>query len=60
MKATIKLNRAGVRSLLQSDEMMQGVLNIAGGMGEVDTSFVGFDRVQVIVKEGLDDREDST
>lgn len=51
MKATIKLNSPGIRRLLQSDEMMQGVMNVAQSQGEIDTSFVGFDRVQVIVKK---------
>lgn len=51
MKATIKLNSQGIRRLLQSDEMMQGVMNVAQSQGEIDTSFVGFDRVQVIVKK---------
>lgn len=51
MKAIIKLNSPGIRRLLQSDEMMQGVMNVAQSQGEIDTSFVGFDRVQVIVKK---------
>lgn len=51
MKATIKLNSQGIRRLLQSDEMMQAVMNVAETKGEIETSFVGFDRVQVIVKE---------
>lgn len=51
MKVTIKLNSPGIRRLLQSDEMMQGIMHEAEKKGEVDTSFVGFDRVQVIVKE---------
>lgn len=51
MQVTIKLNSPGIRRLLQSDEMMHGIMREAEKKGEVDTSFVGFDRVQVIVKE---------
>lgn len=60
MKVTIKLNKTGIRHILQSDDMMQAVMNVAQGQGEVDKSFVGFDRVQVIVKEGEYDRADGS
>lgn len=57
MKVTIKLNSPGIRRLLQSDEMMKAVENVAQSQGEVDTTYVGFDRVQVVVKkeEGTND-----
>ena len=58
-KAKFKLNRAGVREILQSQMMMDAVMDAAQSVGEVDSSFVGFDRVQVIVKENGDaDRTD--
>lgn len=60
MKVTIKLNKTGIRRILQSEMMMQAVTNVAEHKGEVDKSFVGFDRVQVIVKEGEYDREDGS
>ena len=47
----VKLNRAGVRNILQSQMMMDAVTNVATAQGEIETSFVGFDRVQVIVKK---------
>lgn len=31
--------------------MMDAVTNVATAQGEIETSFVGFDRVQVIVKK---------
>lgn len=47
----VKLNRAGVRNILQSQMMMDAVTNVATAQGEIETSFVGFDRVKVIVKK---------
>lgn len=49
-KVKFKLNKSGIRALLQSQMMMDAVQNQARSQGEVDHSFVGFDRVQVIVK----------
>lgn len=51
MKVKIKLNKAGVRSLLQSEMMMDAIKKEAEKQGKVDTFYVGFDRVQVVVKE---------
>lgn len=51
MKVKIKLNKAGVRSLLQSEMMMDAVKKEAEKRGEVESYYVGFDRVQVVVKE---------
>lgn len=49
-KVKFKPNSSGIRALLQSQMMMDAVENQARSQGEVEHSFVGFDRVQVIVK----------
>ena len=49
-KVKFKPNSYGIRALLQSQMMMDAVENQARSQGEVEHSFVGFDRVQVIVK----------
>lgn len=49
----IKLNRSGVRQLLQSDEVMAELKKHA--KGPVKKSFKGFDRCVVVVKEGSND-----
>ena len=49
-KVKIKLNSSGIREVLKSQMMMDAVMDVAEGQGEIETSFVGFDRVQVIVK----------
>ena len=49
-KVKFKPNSSGIRALLQSQMMMDAVQNQARSQGEVERSFVGFDRVQVIVK----------
>lgn len=61
-KVRIELNKEGLIGLLQSQEMMDGISNISLKEGEIDTSYVGFDRVQVIVKkeDGNADRADNT
>lgn len=51
------LDRSGVREVLRSDMMMSAVKASAVAEGEIDTSFVGFDRVQVIVKQGDGDAD---
>ena len=48
-KVEVKLNSSGIREVLQSDFMMNAVMDVAATQGEIETSFVGFDRVQVIV-----------
>lgn len=47
----VKLNRKNIKALLQSEMMMKAVKNAAQSQGEEQSSFVGFDRVQVIVKK---------
>lgn len=48
-KVKIKLNSSGIREVLKSQMMMDAVMDVAESEGEIETSFVGFDRVQVIV-----------
>lgn len=50
-KAKFELDKAGVRSILRSQMMMDAVMEIAPSQGEIDTSYVGTNRVHVIVKE---------
>lgn len=50
-KVEFKLNRSGVRDVLQSQMMMDAIMAEAQKVGEVDSSYVGFDRVQVVVKQ---------
>ena len=47
----IELNDSGIIKLLKSQMMMDAVMGTAERIGEVDSSFVGIDRVHVIVKE---------
>lgn len=47
----IKINSQVVKEILQSNEMMNVLLEEAPKLGEVETSFVGFDRCHVVVKE---------
>lgn len=49
-KVKIKLNSSGIREVLKSQNMMDAVMDVAEGNGDIETNFVGFDRVQVIVK----------
>lgn len=49
-KVKIKLNSSGIREVLKSQNMMDAVMNIAEDQGDIENNFVGFDRVQVIVK----------
>lgn len=57
-KVKVKLNYANVGKLLKSQMMMDAVQEAAGSQGEIDTSFVGYDRVQVIVKTEGNDNAD--
>lgn len=50
-KVKFELNRSGVRDVLQSQMMMDAIMAEAQKVGEVDSSYVGFDRVQVVVKQ---------
>lgn len=52
-----KLDRSGIRKILQSDGMLAALEESASavGTGEVETQFVGFDRVHVLVRSNDDD-----
>jgi hypothetical protein len=50
-KVKVVLNSAGIKEVLKSQFMMDAVMDEAEKRGEPDASFVGFDRVHVIVKE---------
>lgn len=50
-KVKVELNRSGLIAMLKSQMMMDAVMNAAITQGEIETSFVGFDRVHVIVKK---------
>ena len=48
----VELKKAGVIALLQSNDIMQELEKVAQAqLGEIDTTFVGFDRCHVICKE---------
>lgn len=53
-KVEVKLNSSGIKAVLQSQFMMDALMAEAEKFGEVDNSFVGFDRCHVIVKENED------
>lgn len=50
-KVKVKLNSAGIKEVLKSQFMMTAIQNEGEKLGEPETSFVGFDRCHVIVKE---------
>ena len=45
------MNSSGIRALLKSQMMMDGIMDQAASHGEIDATYVGFDRVQVVVKK---------
>lgn len=48
----VELNKAGIIALLQSQDIMQELEKVAEAqLGEIDTTFIGFDRCHVICKE---------
>lgn len=50
-KVKITLNKNNIKALLQSQMMMDATQEAARRKGEIDTYYVGFDRVQVVVKK---------
>ena len=50
-KVKVKLNSAGIKEVLKSQFMMDAIMSEGEKLGDPDTSFVGFDRCHVIVKE---------
>ena len=53
----VKLNSTGIKEVLKSQFMMDAIMNEGEKLGEVETSFVGFDRCHAIVRSE-DDRTD--
>lgn len=49
-KVKFELNKSGLIALMQSQMMMDEVLSVAHSVGEVDTSYIAYDRAQAIVK----------
>lgn len=48
----VELNKSGIIALLQSQEIMQELEMVAEAQfGEIDTTFIGFDRCHVVCKE---------
>lgn len=50
-KTQVELNKDGVKALLQSQEVMDELRQVASNYGEIKEEFVGFDRCHVIVEE---------
>lgn len=50
-KVKVKLNSAGIKEVLKSQFMMTAIQREGEKLGDPETSFVGFDRCHVIVKE---------
>lgn len=48
----IKLNSPGIRALLSSQEMKNAIAKEAVARGEIVKTFIGGDRIHVIIKEG--------
>jgi hypothetical protein len=59
MAEVFKADNAAIRSLLQSDEMLQLTISHAQSYGGELTPFVGFDRAKTIVKGEKDDRNNN-
>lgn len=57
-KAKVKLKKSGVIEILKSQFMMDAVMNEAEKLGEIESSFVGFDRCHVVVYEGKETTND--
>ena len=51
----VKLNSKGIKEVLKSQMMMDAVEAEAEKHGEPESSFVGFDRCHVLVKENSND-----
>lgn len=50
-KVKVKLNSKGIKEVLKSQMMMDAMEAEAEKHGEPESSFVGFDRCHVLVKE---------
>lgn len=47
----VEPNPDGIKALLQSQEVMDTLLAEGEKIGSIETSFVGFDRCHVVIKE---------
>lgn len=52
LKTRIELNSSGIRQLLQSADMKSAIVREAGARGKIAKTFIGGDRVHVLIKEG--------
>lgn len=50
-KGKFELNQSGVRAMLQSDMMMNAIRKVAEQYGEVTSTYVGINRVNVEIKK---------
>ncbi len=50
-KGKFELNQSGVRAMLQSDMMMSAIRKVAEQYGEVTSTYVGINRVNVEIKK---------
>lgn len=50
-KVKVKLNSQGIKEVLKSQFMMDAIMSEGEKRGEIETSFIGFDRCHVIVEE---------
>ena len=57
-KVKVKLKKSGVIEVLKSQFMMDAVMDEAEKLGEVESSFVGFDRCHVVVYKGKETNDD--
>lgn len=54
-KVKVKLNSKGIQEVLKSQFMMDAITAEGEKLGDFETSFVGFDRCHVIIKETEND-----
>lgn len=57
-KVKVKLKKSGVIEVLKSQFMMDAIMNEAEKLGEIESSFVGFDRCHVVVYKGKETTND--
>lgn len=57
-KVKIKLNSSGIKEVLKSQFMMDAILAEAEKEGELEKSFVGFDRCHAVVFKGKEKDND--
>ena len=57
-KVKIKLNSSGIKEVLKSQFMMDAIMAEGEKQGDIETSFVGFDRCHVVVFKGKEKDND--